>query len=162
MEKYIISPIERERNFFIMKNVEGDAQSSISEAYDRIVMDTDGMNGYIRNSCKEEQIKLYKYVCRRAAELKDDAHREEMIPFYWLASVELEQTEAVKLYLSGLITDEDLEAYEAKRQARREQAEAEKEAQIQEIMEKLAERKKAKTPLGKLKRMFSQKNSKTK
>ena len=125
-----------------MKNVEDESQSSLFDYYDSIVMDYQKINDFIKSSNPEELIKLYKYVCRRAAELKEEA--KDMIPFYWLASQELENTDAIKMYLNGEITEEHLEAYEAQKQA-----------EIDSIVKLLEERKKAKSPLGRLKKMFS-------
>lgn len=133
-----------------MKNVEDDVYASMRSFYESIIIDSDLMKDFLSKSSDEEKINLYKFVCRTAAELKGE-EQKDLVPFYWLASMELEHTEGVKKYLNGEITEEDLVDYEAKKQA-----------EIEAIVELLEQKKKAKTPLGKLKRMFSPKNSKTK
>ena len=135
-----------------MKTKDEDASLSTNEFYDSVITDNEAMKWFIERYDVIDIVNLYQYILRKAKALSDQDKEanKEMISMCWLASMELEHTDAVRRYLKGEITQEDVDEYEVKKQA-----------EIDAIVELLEKRKKAKTPLGKLKRMFSPTNSKT-
>ncbi len=135
-----------------MKTKDEDASLSTNEFYDSVITDNEAMKWFIERYDVIDIVSLYQYILRKAKALSDQDKEanKEMISMCWLASMELEHTDAVRRYLKGEITQEDVDEYEVKKQA-----------EIDAIVELLEKRKKAKTPLGKLKRMFSPTNSKT-
>ncbi len=125
---------ERERkNKYFMKTEKDDVNLNIDEFYDAIITDAESMQDYIARYDDIEKINLYRYVLKRAKALSvNKEENQDMISYCWLASMELEQTEAIKKYLSGEITLEEIDRYNAQ-----------KEAEIEEIVELLEQRKKA-------------------
>jgi len=124
---------ERERkNKYFMKTEKDDVNLNIDEFYDAIITDAEAMKDYIARYDDIEKLNLYQYALRRAKALS--ANREEnqeMISYCWLASMELEHTEAIQKYLRGEITQDDIDEYNAQ-----------KEIEIEQIVELLEQRKK--------------------
>ena len=91
----------------------------INEIYDSIIFEAKGIKGYLaKRHHNIEIIKLYKYVLKLAKTLADGNQEEnkERISICWKASEELEQTDAVKKYLAGEITQVDIDAFEAEQE----------------------------------------------
>ena len=109
---------ERERkNKYFMKTEKDDVNLNIDEFYDAIITDAEAMKDYIARYDDIEKLNLYQYALRRAKALS--ANREEnqeMISYCWLASMELEHTEAIQKYLKGEITQADIDAFEAEQE----------------------------------------------
>lgn len=128
-----------------MKNVEDDVNLSKENYYDSIISDSEEMQEFLQRSEDIEKIQLYQYVLKKAKYLSeiDRNANQDMISLCWLASMELEQTVAVKKYLNKEITQEDIDTYEET-----------KEAEIQQIVELLEKRKKAKNPVQRFVGMF--------
>lgn len=100
--------------------------------YDVYAFDSEGMALFLTNANDFEKIKMYRYVLNKAKELEQIGTKEakDKIPYYHLASLELSNTESVKKYLSGEITQEMIDKHEE-----------EDERVIEEIMKQLEERK---------------------
>ena len=139
-----------------MDKVDRDAYSVLCEYYDSIAISNDLMKEFIATSSDEEKVNLYKYVCRRCAELKDKDQAKAVMGYYWMASVELEYTDAIKRYLNGEIKDESLAQAEEVLMAKAE-AKAKEDAEVDAIMDLLDQRRRAKTPFGRLRNKFSRK-----
>ena len=103
--------------------------------YDVYAFDSEGMALFLQNSNYFEKIKMYRYVLTRSKQLEAEGTKEakDKIPFYYLSSLELSNTEAIKKYLSGEITQEMIDKHEAEEQK-----------VIDEIMKQLEERKQSK------------------
>ena len=121
-----------------MKNVEDDVNLSKENYYDSIIMDSDNMHDFLERSDDMEKVQLYQYVLRKAKVLSDEdkEKHQDFISFCWLASMELEHTEAVRRYLNKEITQEDIDEYERK-----------KEAEVQQIVELIEQRRKNKNSM---------------
>lgn len=140
---YIIFGVERERenNFFMeTKDVEVNSIEEEQELfpevrnrhYDARIKEAELMHRFLEESNDFEKIKMYQYVLKKARYLEklgtDEA--KEMIPFCWLSSMELEQTDALRKYFSGEITQEIIDQYDR----------AESEALARRFQERKAER----------------------
>ena len=118
-----------------MKTQNDDVSLPMDEFYDSIITDAEDMAWFLRKYDDIDKINLYRYVLNKAKALSEEGTElnQEMISYCWLASMELEHTEAIQKYLNGEITQEDIDRHEA-----------EKEQQIQEILQLLEQRKKNK------------------
>ena len=115
-----------------MKNVVDDVNLSKNEYFDSIISDYEDMKRYLAKRGEIELVKLYRYVLKRAKVLSVDKDKNaDMISYCWLASMELEHTEAIQKYLRGEITQDDIDEYNAQ-----------KEIEIEQIVELLEQRKK--------------------
>ncbi len=145
MGLYIIFGVERERenNFFMeTKDVEVNSIEEEQELfpevrnrrYDARIKEAELMHRFLEESNDFEKIKMYQYVLKKARYLEklgtDEA--KEMIPFCWLTSMELSNSDAVSKFLSGEITQEMIDAYD------QQQAEL----IVKSMQERAAERKK--------------------
>ena len=121
-----------------MKNVEDDVNLSKDNYYDSIIMDSDNMHDFLERSDDMEKVQLYQYVLRKAKILSDEdkEKNQDLISFCWLASMELEHTEAVRRYLNKEITQEDIDEYERQ-----------KEAEVQQIVELIEQRRRNKNSM---------------
>ena len=121
-----------------MKTELDDASLSMNEFYDSIIVDYESMSWFLEKYDDIDKVNLYRYVLEKAKALseQDKEANSEMISYCWLASVELEQTEAIQRYLRGEITQEDIAKHEAQ-----------KEQEIQEIVERLEQRRKEKNSM---------------
>jgi transcriptional regulator with GAF, ATPase, and Fis domain len=118
-----------------MKTEKDDVSLNKNEFYDDTIRDSEFMKEFLEKYDDIEKVKLYKYVLRRAKTLSNDKEEDqEMISYCWLASMELEHTDAIKRYLNKEISEEDIAAYDAQ-----------KEAEIQQIIDLLEERKRNKS-----------------
>ena len=117
-----------------MKTEIDDVSLPINEFYDELIMDADSMRWFLEKYDDIDKVELYQYVLRKAKALSVDGEsNKEMISYCWLASFELEQTEAIKKYLNGEITPEDIKAHEEQKQK-----------EIEEIVQLLEQRRKEK------------------
>jgi len=117
-----------------MKKEQDDVSLPMDEFYDSIITDAEAMKRYIERYDDIEKINLYQYVLRKAKALSvNKEENQDMISYCWLASMELEHTEAIQKYLRKDITQEDVDNYNVQ-----------KEIEIQQIVELLEQRKKAK------------------
>ena len=117
-----------------MKTEIDDVSLPINEFYDELIMDADSMRWFLEKYDDIDKVELYQYVLRKAKALSvDGENNKEMISYCWLASFELEQTEAIKKYLNGEITPEDIKAHEEQKQK-----------EIEEIVQLLEQRRKEK------------------
>ncbi len=122
---YIILGVEREReNNFFMETIDVEVNSIEEEQelfpevrnrhYDSRIKDATLMSRFLAESNDFEKIKMYQYVLKKARYLEklgtDEA--KEMIPFCWLSSMELEQTDALRKFFSGEITQEAIDQYD--------------------------------------------------
>jgi len=97
-----------------MKNVVDDVNLSKNEYFDSIISDYEDMKRYLAKRGEIELVKLYRYVLKRAKVLSVDKDKNaDMISYCWLASMELEHTEAIQKYLKGEITQADIDAFDA-------------------------------------------------
>ena len=141
---YIIFGVERERenNFFMEKqdievNSIEEEQELFPEVrnrrYDARIREAELMHRFLDESNDFEKIKMYQYVLKKAKylEMLGTEEAREMIAFCWLSSMELENTEALKKYFNGEITQEMIDRWD------REQAEA----IARRFQEKAAEKK---------------------
>jgi len=97
-----------------MKNVVDDVNLSKNEYFDSIISDYEDMKRYLAKRGEIELVKLYHYVLKRAKVLSVDKDKNaDMISYCWLASMELEHTEAIQKYLKGEITQADIDAFDA-------------------------------------------------
>ena len=124
MGLYIIFGVEREReNNFFMEQIDVEVNSTEeaelfpevrSRHYDSRIKDADLMHRFLEESSDFEKIKMYQYVLKKAKYLERLGTEEakEMIPFCWLSSMELEQTDALKKFFSGEITQEMIDEYD--------------------------------------------------
>ena len=100
-----------------MKNVVDDVNLSKNEYFDSIISDYEDMKRYLAKRGEIELVKLYRYVLKRAKVLSVDKDKNaDMISYCWLASMELEHTEAIQKYLKGEITQADIDAFEAEQE----------------------------------------------
>lgn len=100
-----------------MKNVVDDVNLSKNEYFDSIISDYEDMKRYLAKRGEIELVKLYRYVLKRAKALSVDKDKNaDMISYCWLASMELEHTEAIQKYLKGEITQADIDAFEAEQE----------------------------------------------
>lgn len=121
----IIIGVERERktNFFmetqdIEVNSIEEEQELFPEVrnkhYDGRIKDAERMRRFLETSDDFAKIKMYQYVLKKARYLDKLGTEEarEMIPFCWLSSMELENTEALKKYFNGEITQEMIDQHD--------------------------------------------------
>ena len=100
-----------------MKNVVDEVNLSKNEYFDSIISDYEDMKRYLAKRGEIELVKLYRYVLKRAKVLSVDKDKNaDMISYCWLASMELEHTEAIQKYLKGEITQADIDAFEAEQE----------------------------------------------
>ena len=120
-----------------MKNVEDEVSLEIDGFYDSIISDSEAMKNFIEKYDDIEKVKLYRYVLKRAKDLSSNGEEnQEMISYCWLASLELEHTDAIRKYFNKEITEEDINAYDAK-----------KDVEIQEIVQLINKRRKEKNSM---------------
>ena len=134
---------KRENKYFMKTQNDDSTGMSITEYYDSVIMSSDNMQEFLAISADEDKVKLYQYVLGKATELsrEDQQKNLETIQFCWLASMELEHTEAVQNYLhrEEVVVDPH---------------DANKEKEIQEIVDLIEEKRKAKNPLNKIVGIF--------
>ena len=128
-----------------MKNDNDDASLPINDFYDSIISDNESMRWFLEKYDDIEKVELYQYVLKKAKALSIDGEaNKEMISCCWLASVELEHTDAIQKYLRGEITQEQIDEYNAN-----------KEEEIQQILDLLeARRREKKSVIKQFARMF--------
>ena len=121
-----------------MKTEVDDASLSMNEFYDSIIEDYEAMSWFLEKYDDIDKILFYRYILNKARALseQDVEENREAISYCWLASKELEQTDAIKKYLNGEITQEDIDRHEE-----------EKAKQIEETVQILEKRRKEKNSM---------------
>ena len=96
-----------------MKNEVDEVNLNRNEMYETIIKDTNLMAMFLKESSDFEKILLYRYVLDASKKLKDsdESQKKSNLPLYWLASMELGETEGVKKYIKGEISSEAVEKY---------------------------------------------------
>ncbi len=141
---YNIIHRKRENKYFMKTQSDDATGMSITEYYDSVIKSSDNMQEFLAVSTDEDKVRLYQYVLNKATELsKEDQQKNlETIQFCWLASMELEHTEAIQNHLHREDKD-NTDAYDAN-----------KEQEIQEIVNLIEAKRKAKNPLNKIVGIF--------
>lgn len=118
-----------------MKNEVDNVDSTYNEHFEHLISVGEAMNRFLVRSSDYEKIALYRYALERAKQLESIGTEEaiEAIKPYWFTTLELDQTDAIRKYTSGEITEEMIEQHNR-----------EQEALVKAILEKFEQRRKEK------------------
>ncbi len=111
-----------------MKKRDEDPYSQMESKLEYYSIKPEELDSYLKDATDVDIIAYYKYVIRKLEQLRGG--KDENLRFYWQASNKLRKTSAVSRYLTGEISDLEVERYIAT-----------KNAQIEEILKALYTRK---------------------